>query len=535
MNMGNLLSASAVRNPRKTAIIIGNECLSYEQLDHSTTLLAQWLLREGCNPGDRIAVYWPNSIETVKLFFACFKAGMIAVPVNVRMKSPEIAYVLEHSKASKYFAHPELLATAMSAVAEETSRARAELRSIHTTVRVLDGEHPTVGLPEVKEYDPALILYTSGPTARPKGVTHTHGTLMECAKLTCSAAPDSLQTVLVMTQMAYISAICISVLPTIITGGTCVLVSAFDAPLVLDLIERFQCSWAFGLPSMVQLLLEKQARKPREVRSLRTFVADGDCVPLSTQQRFQALFGIPVREAYGMTETGPSVCNPAGAIRSGSLGKALDGVEVRVVDSEGKDSPDGETGEIAVRSPANFAGYWDDPAATGEALRNGLLHTGDLARRDADGYLWFEGRKKEIIIRDGLNISPQEVEQAFYNHPAVLEVAVIGMPDPVGAHGEQVLAFVSLRDGLVTDEKELRDHARQRLADFKIPGRILFLKKPAEGHHRQGAAESTERNAFSGLGCLQGPRLFFTCGLEARHRSKRMNLVAGHADASDVE
>jgi long-chain acyl-CoA synthetase len=124
MNMGNLLSASAVRNPRKTAIIIGNECLSYEQLDHSTTLLAQWLLREGCSPGDRIAVYWPNSIETVKLFFACFKAGMIAVPVNVRMKSPEIAYVLEHSKASKYFAHPELLATAMSAVAEETSRAR---------------------------------------------------------------------------------------------------------------------------------------------------------------------------------------------------------------------------------------------------------------------------------------------------------------------------------------------------------------------------------------------------------------------------
>ncbi len=160
---------------------------------------------------------------------------------------------------------------------------------------------------------------------------------------------------------------------------------------------------------------------------------------------------------------------------------AIDGLEVRVVDSDGKDSPDGQTGEIAVRSPANFAGYCDDPAATREALRDGWLYSGDLARRDADGYLWFEGRKKEIVVRDGLNISPQEVEEAFYNHPAVLEVAVIGMPDPVGAGGERVLAFVSLRDGLVTDEQELRDHARQRLADFKIPERVLFLKDLPKG------------------------------------------------------
>jgi long-chain acyl-CoA synthetase len=232
---------------------------------------------------------------------------------------------------------------------------------------------------------------------------------------------------------------------------------------------------------MVQLLHEEQARKPREVRSLRTFMAGGDCVPVSTQERFQALFGIPVREAYGMTETGPSAVNPVHAIRSGSLGKPFDGVEVRIVDSDGKDVPDGKIGEIAVRSPANFAGYWDDPAATREVLRDGWLHSGDLARRDADGYLWFEGRKKEIIVRDGLNISPQEVEEAIYDHPAVLEVAVIGIPDPVGAHGERVVAFVSLRRGLVTDDQELRDHARQHLADFKIPEQIFFVKDLPKG------------------------------------------------------
>jgi long-chain acyl-CoA synthetase len=195
---------------------------------------------------------------------------------------------------------------------------------------------------------------------------------------------------------------------------------------------------------------------------------------VSAQQRFQALFGIPVREGYGMTEIGPANPNPADAIRSGSLGKPLQGVEIRVVDAEGEDVSDGQIGEFIVRSPARFAGYWDDPAATREAVRDGWMYTGDLGRRDADGYLWFEGRKKEIIIRDGVNISPQEVEEAIYNHPAVLEVAVIGTPDPVGVHGERLLAFVTLRDGQTVGEQELRDLARQQLADFKVPERFVF-------------------------------------------------------------
>jgi long-chain acyl-CoA synthetase len=182
-----------------------------------------------------------------------------------------------------------------------------------------------------------------------------------------------------------------------------------------------------------------------------------------------------------MTEIGAAICNPADAIRSGSLGKAIQGVEIRVVDAEGEDASEGQIGEVAVRSPARFAGYWDGPAATREAVRDGWMYTGDLARRDADGYLWFEGRKKEIIIRDGVNISPQEVEEAIYNHPAVLEVGVIGMPDPVGTHGERVLAFVTLRDGQMIGEQELRDHARQQLADVKVPERFVFQKDLPKG------------------------------------------------------
>jgi long-chain acyl-CoA synthetase len=468
MNIANVLTASAAQDPRKAAIVLENESISYEELDRSTTLLARWLLRQGLKPGDRVAIHWPNSIETVKLFFASFKAGMIAVPINVRMKTPEVAYILEHSKAAIYFAHPDLLA-----VAEEARSACRQLSVIYTTLETAH-ERDSVLLSVVNDDDPALLLYTSGTTARPKGVTHTHRTLSECIKLTHAYVTDGIESALVMTQMAFMSAMLVVLLPAMAKGGTGVLVPVFDASLVLDLIERFQVTYAFGLPSMVQAMIEEQARKPRQVHSLRNFVGAGDSVPVSTQERFQSLFGIPVREAYGMTEIGPAIANPADAIRSGSLGKAVPGVEIRVVDAEGEDVSDGQIGEIAVRSPARFAGYWDDPAATRTAVRDGWLYTGDLARRDADGYLWFEGRKKEIIIRDGVNISPQEVEAAIYNHPAVLEVAVIGMPDPVGAHGERVLAFVSLRDGLVVGEQELRDHTRQQLADFKVPERFAF-------------------------------------------------------------
>lgn len=475
MNIANVLTASAEQEPEKAAIALENESISYGQLDRETTSLARWLLRQGLKPGDRIAIHWPNSIETVKLFFASFKAGMVAVPINVRMKTPEVAYILEHSRAAIYFAHPDLLA-----VAEEARSACRQLNVIHTTVETA-ARAKLGAFPVVNDDEPALLLYTSGTTARPKGVTHTHRTLSECIKLTHAAVLDGWESALIMTQMAFVSAMCMVLLPAIAKGGTGVLVPAFDAPLVLDLIERFQVTYVFGLPSMVQALIEEQARKPRQVRSLRNFLGGGDSVPASTQERFQSLFGIPVREAYGMTEIGPAISNPADAIRSGSLGKAIQGVEIRVVDAQGEQTSDGQIGEIAVWSPARFAGYWDDPAATREAVLDGCMYTGDLARRDADGYLWFEGRKKEIIIRDGVNISPQEVEEAIYNHPAVLEVAVIGVPDPVRAHGERVLAFVSLRDGLVVEEQELRDHAGQQLTDIKVPERFIFRTNLPKG------------------------------------------------------
>lgn len=476
MNIGSLLQASAARDPEKAAIVFSDASISYKQLQRETTSLAHWFLRQGCNPGDRIVIFWQNSLEAVKLILACFKAGMMAVPVDVWHKAPELAYVLQHSRATVCFAHPDF-----AAIANEAAKSCALPLALHAGLEAWNKQDPEGALPEVNDDAPAVLLYTSGTTARPKGVTHTHRTLLEIVTLVSRIAPDSLRTTLVMSPMAYISGVVFGLLSPILAGGTCVLVRSFDPPLVLDLMERFRCTANLGVPAMVQLLVEEQTRKPRDVRSLGAFIVGGDSVPLSTQERFRALFGIPIREGYAMTETGPSICNPEDAIRPGSLGKALDGVEVRVVDADGNDAPDGKVGEIVVRSPARCAGYWDDPVATRAALREGWLYSGDLARRDGDGYFWFEGRKKEIIVREGFNISPQEVEEAIHGHPAVLEVAVIGLPDPVAARGERILAFVALREGLVAHEQELKDHARQRLADIKVPEKIVFLKSLPKG------------------------------------------------------
>jgi long-chain acyl-CoA synthetase len=489
MNLSDALSTSAARNPRKAAVILGHERLFYEQLEHCSESLACWFLQHGYKSGDRIGLYWPNSIEMVKLLFACFKAGMIAVPINVRLKGPEVAYIIEHSKAAICFTHPDLIN-----VTEQACQNLANRPTLRSSLPEVNDANTNSASPKVDVDRPALILYTSGTTARPKGVMHTHRTLLECVHIVCGAASDTLQTSLAMTQLAYVSAVGFLLLPAIVTGATSVLIPSFDAGLVLDLIERFQCTYTLGMPAMVQSLVDEQERNPRKVHSLRTFFAGGDSVPIILQQRFQSLFGIPLREAYGMTETGLSIVNPADSIRPGSLGQPLHGVDVRVVDSSGMDTSEGQTGEIAVRSPANFTGYWHDLVATEDALRNGWVHSGDLAHRDVDGYLWFDGRKKEIIVRDGVNLSPQEIEEVLYHHPAVLEAGVIGAPDPLPARGAQVVAFVRLREGMMATESELREYASEQLADFKVPAKIIFseaLPKGVTGKIQRRALKET--------------------------------------------
>jgi long-chain acyl-CoA synthetase len=469
MDLGTALRRSAERNPQKPAVICGGEIVSYEALDRSTDALARWLLRQGLEPGDRVALHWSNSIEVVDLYFACFKAGLIAVPVNNRLKAPEIAYILQHSKAKLCFSQPEL-----ASLSEEVRAECPDLLRIDTSLPslVTTGAEAVV-LAEVSPDHVAAILYTSGTTARPKGVMHTHVSLTGATELMITLGLGENHVPMAVTQMVHIAALACVLLPGIACGATVVVLPLFDAPVALDLIERWGCTDIMILPAMLRFLVEEQQHHPRKVSSVRLCLAGGDTVPVTLQEQFRALFGVPVRELYGMTETVPVTCIREDAPRFGSIGPAMDLVDARVASLTGNVLPDGETGELQVQSPANCVGYWDNEEATASTFDDGWLRTGDLVRRDADGFFWFEGRVKQIIIRGGSNISPQEVEEALYHHPAVLEAGVIGLPDPV--HGEKVIAFVALREGLTAGEQELRDLVRSRIADYKTPERILFL------------------------------------------------------------
>jgi long-chain acyl-CoA synthetase len=471
--LGDLLHAQTLNKPDATALLCDGREMSYRDLDISTTGLAHWLIGQGLKPGDRVAIHWSNSIETVQLFFAAFKAGIIAVPINLRLKAPEVAWILQHSQAKICFSEPSL-----APLAEQALSNGGSLWSIETALPRLVAAG-RAALPGVHERQPAAILYTSGSTSRPKGTVHTHRSLLEGTRIMAEQVFEANETVLAMTQMMHISGLGCAVLPAIYSGMPVALLPVFEPAAALDAIERYRSSFTFCLPALWHMIAEEQERNPRDVRSLRTAIGGGDCLPLSLQQRFARLFGVQLLEGIGMTETYPYAFNPRDANRPGSLGVPPPGVEVRIVDATGREVADGETGEMVVRSPVNCSGYWNDPAATEALLRGGWLHTGDLGMRDPDGYLWFKGRKKEIIVRAGSNISPQEVEEVLFKHPAVFEAGAIGVPHPV--YGEIVVAFVSLRGGRKPDEQELREFARRSLADYKVPERILFLDQLPKG------------------------------------------------------
>jgi long-chain acyl-CoA synthetase len=496
MDLCKSLRLHAATNPHQAALFCGDREVSYFALDQASSRLALWCLDQGLRPGDRVALHCSNSIEAVQLFFALFKAGLIAVTINTRLKPAEIRYILDHSQPRMLFSEPALAPLAEQAGA--TCPIFTQLPSLASSLAPQDVDSAV--LPAVDPDQPAVIVYTSGTTAHPKGVVHTHRSLFHTAVNVAWVSRDLPGSVrlcsLPMMHMAALSYTLVSVYQ----GTPLVVLPRFDPAGVLDAIERFGCNDMFCLPALTLFIVEEQARKPRRVSSLRFVGAGGDAVSLELQNRFEALFGIPLVEVYSMTEATPLAFNPMDAPRRGSLGLPVKGIEMRIVDFEEREVAEGETGEIVVRGPSTCIGYWNDPEATGALLGGGWLHTGDLASRDHDGYYWFKGRKKEIIIRAGSNISPQEVEEVLYKHPAVLEAGVVGVPDPV--YGERVAAFIVLREGHTVDLQELRRFAQQHLADYKLPEEVQFLKelpKNPMGKVQRRALKDPERDAAWGV------------------------------------
>jgi len=463
--VGDLLREQAALTPDWPVFREGDVRVTYSQLNKETDRLAHWLIAQGFATGDRIAIHWPNSIDTARLYFGIFKAGMIAVPVNSRLKQEETAYVLRQSGARACFSAPALAGTAEAARVNcpELQWIRKELPS--------DCPDSSIDLPTPAETDTCALLYTSGTTAKPRGAIHTNGSLLAMARALTENRYDPGERLVLMTPMLHTSGLLVVVGPTVFMGGECVILAGYDPGLILDAIEKSRCTVVIGLPAMLRLVANEQMRNPRDVSSVRMALCGGDAVPMALQEDVKRLFGVDVCDVYGMTECCPITSDGPGP-RVGSIGQAAPGLEVRISDLNGNGVPDGEVGEILVRSECCCAGYWNDPAETAKLFRAGWMRTGDLGRRDSDGYFWFEGRLKQIIIRGGSNISPLEVEEALYRHPAVFEAGVVGGPDSI--YGEVPVAFIALRAGTKATEREILDHIRPLLADYKLPDRIYF-------------------------------------------------------------
>jgi long-chain acyl-CoA synthetase len=478
MNLGDILADAAAEVPDKIALSCGDATVTYAEFDARATRLAHGLRAAGIRQGDRVALHMGTTIEMALCYFACFRLGAIAVPINVRLKPAEIEYVLGHSEARLYIGEPGLYtrsATTPGFCPDDgfyVTTDAAPPVGFQRFDSLLEAPE-SVALPDVSGPDAAAILYTSGTTARPKGVTHSHDSLRYQAIVTISLGYRPGDTFLSFCPLAHASGLTVLLLPAMLLRGESAFVPRFDANVALDTLERRRCTAMFGLPALLQALCRVQGEAARDVSSLRMCGAGGDSVSAKLQSDFQQRFGVGIQEGIGMTEGVPLCLNTPGRVRTGTVGQAAEGVEIRVVDDSGRTVEPGAVGELIARMPGTMLGYWNDAEATAATIRDGWLHTGDLVRMDEDGYVWFSGRKKEIIIRGGSNVAPQEVEEILLQHPAVFQAGVVGVPDP--EFGESVVAFVSLKNGGRCSEPELIGFARQFLSDHKVPGKVHFL------------------------------------------------------------
>ena len=484
MTLGGFLGDERTHHPQKTALIFGERAWTYVEADSLTDRLAANLLAQGLEPGDRVALHMSNCPELVFGYFGCFKAGAIAVPINERMGPSEIEYFLQNSEARFYIGQPDLYQPVLSI--------RPHLPQLHQCYLTGDSQFPDIGvfqnlltapsgtieLPTVELGQVAAVLYTSGTTAQPKGVAHTHQRLHYMTGLMEQMGMSRERVVAVLTPMTHISGLWVG-LSALTAGATLVLPTGSDPQTILQTLEQHRCTFTGALPVQCMALVKCQTTTSFEISPEMRFFAGGDSVTTALQEQFRRAFSLPLCEFLGMTESVPITWNPPGKICPGSIGVPLEGVLLRVVNADGNEVKLGDVGELTVKSPGTTTGYWNNPEATAESLRDGWLYTGDLVTQDTEGYYWFAGRKKELIVRGGSNISPQEVEAVLYQHPAVAEVGVIGIPDETW--GEVVVAYVARQDGVSATAAELIEFANEQIAAHKVPEKVFFMPSLPKG------------------------------------------------------
>src|ERR1700761_7778432 len=480
-NLALNLIDSAQRGAERPAVRLDDAVLSYGALADLTAHVAGLLRRHGIKPGDRVGVMLPNVPEFATAYYGVLRAGGIVVPMNVLLKRREVAFYLSDPGARVVLAWHEFAQEARAGAEEAGAEciivAPGEFEQLLATASPVREVAGKVGS------DTAVILYTSGTTGRPKGAELTHANLrrnVEVMTRIFSIGPEDV--VLGALPLFHAFGQTCALNAAVAAGACLSLIPRFDAGRALDIIERDRVNVFEGVPTMYSALLAAPDAADRDVSCLRLCVSGGAALPVEVLRAFERTFDCVVLEGYGLSETSPvaSFNHPDRERKPGSIGTPIDGVEMKVVDETGDEVPAGEVGEIVIRGHNVMKSYWHRPDATAEAIsEDGWFHTGDLGRIDDDGYFFIVDRKKELIIRGGYNVYPREVEEVLYEHPAVREAAVLGIPHD--EYGEEVGAAVSLADGAQATPEELRDYVRERVAAYKYPRAVWIVDELPKG------------------------------------------------------
>jgi long-chain acyl-CoA synthetase len=478
-----MLAQSAGRYPEKPAIIFRDQKTTYGEFNRRANQVANALIALGIQPGDRVALFMHNLPLFMEAYYGILKAGASVVPMNVLYKAGEVEYILKDSGARAILTFGPFAQVALAAAQNAPDLRDVIVAAPQEVPGARSWAHTFGSAPEsepsvaVNPEQVAVICYTSGTTGRPKGAMLSHRNLLgncdQCMSLPQIATRND-DVVWLALPLFHIYAMNVGMNLAVMNGASMVLIERFEPVSSLEAIQKYRCSVLYGAPPMFVAWVQLPNIRDFDLSSLRYVASGAAALPVKVLETFQSLAGVPISEGYGLSEAAPVVSsNAAGPeTRPGTVGVAIPGVEVKIVDESGNVVPNGELGELICRGANIMMGYWHQPEATAEALHDGWLHTGDLARIDDAGYITIVDRKKDMINVSGFNVYPREVEETLFRHPAVADAAVVQYPDPY--QGESVMAYVVLKQGETATEQDLIDFCRSQIATFKCPRRIVF-------------------------------------------------------------
>ena len=498
-NLSSLLEDSASRYADREAVVLGDTRLTYAQVNGAANQVANLLVARGIQPGDKVALSCPNLPYFPIVYYGILKAGATVVPLNVLLKGREVAYHLADSDAKAYFCFQGTEELPIGRAGFEgfeategcehffmitvDPAAASPIEGTETLGQAMAGQSPTFDTVVVDDDDTAVILYTSGTTGQPKGAELRHRNMRDNALAGAElfgASEETPDTYLCVLPLFHSFGQTVIQNGAFAFGGTVVMLPRFDAKAALGAMAKEDVTFFAGVPTMYWGLLgalDESVDVERLAGNLRIAAAGGSALPVEVHKEFERRFGVTILEGYGLSETSPVASfSPYGQpARPGSIGVPIPGVEMKLLQTDGWDEVTGagEIGEIAIKGHNIMKGYYNRPEATDEVIRDGWFRSGDLARRDEDGWYYIVDRSKDMIIRGGYNVYPREIEEVLLTHPDVSLAAVVGVPHE--SHGEEIKAYVILNPGATVTPDELVEWGKQEMASYKYPRLVSIV------------------------------------------------------------